>query len=143
MTKQIAFIEIRYHEILLFELSKLFLQLKDANLTLFVSKEVFKRLDNSIKNDSRVSFVQYDVPRTSGRMNFLKNRDYMRAITKASKDIKKRINQGNFDLVIFETLQGLPFLKASYDELSAVKAKKAAVVHDADVWAGEKRKVPF
>jgi len=143
LTKNIAFVEIRYHEILLFELSKLFLELEDVNLTLFVSKEVFKRLDDRIKDDPRVKFIQYDVPRTSGRMNFIKNRSYMKAISASSKDIKERINNGNFDLVVFETLQGLPFLKASYDELSSIKVKKAAIVHDADVWAGEKRNVPF
>jgi len=140
---KIAFVEIRYHEILLSELSKLFLQLKDVNLTLFISKEVFKRFDDNLKSDPRITLVQYDVPRTSGRMNFLKNRDYTNAIVKASRDIKDKINNNNFDLVIFETLQGLPFLRASYKELSAIKTKKAAVVHDADVWAGEKRNVPF
>ncbi|PMP84428.1 MAG: hypothetical protein C0175_00070 [Caldisericum exile] len=128
---------------MLFELSKLFLQLKDVNLTLFVSKEVFKRLDDRIKSDPRVKFIQYDVPRTSGRLNFIKNRLYMNAIDNAAKDIKEKVNNGDFDLVIFETLQGLPFLKASYNELSAIRSKKAAVVHDADVWAGEKRNVPF
>jgi len=139
LSKKIAFVEIMYHETLLSELSKLFLQLKDVNLTLFVSKEVFKRFDNTLKSEPRITFIQYDVPKISYR-TFIKERS---SISTVSGDIKERVNKGNFDFVIFETLQGWLFLKASYKELSAIKVKKAAVVHNADVWAGEKRNVPF
>lgn len=126
---------------LLFEISRLFLYLDDVELTLFISREVFKRLDEKLKNDRRIFFSLYDVPRTSGRTNFYKNVDYGKAVSAASRDIKNKINSDSFDMVIFETLQGLPFLRSSYKNLRLIKSKKSAIVHNTDVWAGEKRNV--
>ncbi len=139
MRQEVAIVELRYHETLLENISKLFLKLNNVELTLFISKEVFGNLSDDVKDDNRIRIKTYNVSRNSNFSNPFKLFFYLRHVSKACDDIQREINRGNYSLIIFETLQNFPFLLSSYKGLSKIKGKKGAIVHNCEIWSGNGR----